>query len=102
MTAPKPHYREHPALIAFYLVGGLLLTLLGALLLYAGSRPPAGARHGAVVGNILGFIVGPSGVLAVIAATAMWRGWRFISLFQALPLIWAIGSLGLLALVLLR
>ncbi len=102
MTAPKPEYREHPALIAFYLVGGLVLAFFGALLLYAGSHPPPEARHGAVVENILGFIVAPAGVLAVVAGTAMWLGWRFISIFQALPLIWAIGSLGLLALLLFR
>ncbi len=89
MTAPKPEYREHPALIAFYLVGGLVLAFFGALLLYAGSHPPPEARHGAVVENILGFIVAPA-------------GGRFISIFQALPLIWAIGSLGLLALLLFR
>ena len=99
MATLKPHPREHPAFVGFYLIGGLVLTMVCSWLFYAGSHPPAEARHGTVLAIVLGLVLAPAGVLALLGGLAMHRAWRFTVVFQALPLIWVVGSAGLLVLL---
>jgi hypothetical protein len=73
-TDNKTIGRPHPALLLFLFANGALATIAGAALLYIGTHPPVGSRHGQPEAFLLGIVLLLVGGGLVAKGIAMVRG----------------------------
>jgi len=75
-TDNKTVGRPHPALLLFFFANGALTTIAGAALLYIGTHPPVGSRHGQPEAFLLGMVLLLVGGGLIAKGIAMVRGAR--------------------------
>jgi len=65
--------RPHPALVLFFIGGGLISSAVGAALLYVGAHPDPGSRHGQPEAFALGILLMLLGLGALARGVATLR-----------------------------
>ena len=53
----KTIWRPHPALLLFFFANGAVATIAGGALLYIGTHPSVGSRHGQPEAFLLGVLL---------------------------------------------
>jgi hypothetical protein len=63
----------HPALVLFFLGGGLIATAFAAVFLYVGTHPGPEARHGQPEAMLLGILLLTAGIWFLEKGVRTWR-----------------------------
>ena len=74
LEAPTP--LPHPALVLFFVGGGLITTGFAAVFLYVGTHPGPESRHGQPEAMLLGILLLAAGVWALQKGVRVWRARR--------------------------
>jgi hypothetical protein len=76
MTDNDTKAPPHPALVLFFIGGGLLAMAVGAAFLYVGTHPGAESRHGQPEAFALGILVAAVGLGLLARGVAILRARR--------------------------